>query len=54
MHRRYNLIPFLLLLLYGPLAALPGAGRDAGKVLVRLQTCYAEVMRLDLQKRAKG
>ena len=26
MHRRYNLIPLLLLLLYGPLAALPGAG----------------------------
>jgi thiol:disulfide interchange protein/DsbC/DsbD-like thiol-disulfide interchange protein len=25
-HRRYNLIPLLLLLLYGPLAALPGAG----------------------------
>ena len=26
MHHRYNLIPFLLLLLYGPLVALPGAG----------------------------
>lgn len=35
-------------------AALPGAGGDAGKVLVRLQTCYADAMRLDLQKRAKG
>lgn len=35
-------------------AALPGAGGGGGKVLERLQTCYADAMRLDLQERAKG